>query len=81
MGPVFPLQKAFCEALERRDAVWASSTLLYLSGVVQHSTSPTECIYSPSRGTWSFRDLLTSGYLVLDTWFGYGYLDLDFMDF
>ena len=56
MGPVFPLQKAFCEALERRDAVWASSTLLYLSGVVQHSTSSTDCIYSPSRVIWSFRD-------------------------
>ena len=56
MGPVFPLQKAFCEALERRDAVWASSTLLYLSGVVQHSTSSTDCIYSPSWGTWSYRD-------------------------
>ena len=29
--PVFPLQKAFCEALAGRDAVWALSTLPSLS--------------------------------------------------
>ena len=81
IGPVFPLQKAFSEALERRDAVWASSTLLYLSGVVQHSISSTDCVYSPSRGTWSYRDYHFLGFLVMDTWFGYGYLALDFMDF
>ena len=28
--PVFPLQKAFCDALVGRDAVWALSTLPFL---------------------------------------------------